>query len=131
MPSQIGTEQEANNVEAANEATKSSTAGVLTSSFFLNVLISGSMDQIWSILNSLQIVELVGLFNIKQPGNMSAFSTFFGHITSVKLIDTAALLSENVYVPEQDPHTLNFQNAGFTSVLMIVNASNFLLYFAL
>ena len=101
------------------------------SNFFISILISGSMEQIWSFLNSLQIVELVGLFNIKQPGNMSAFSKFFSHITQVKLIDTESILSENMYIPEQDPHTLNFQNAGFTSVLMIMNASNFLLYFSL
>ena len=58
------------------------------------------MEKIWSILNSLQIVELIGLFNIKQPGNMSSFSNFFAVITDIQITDSESLLNEYVYIPE-------------------------------
>ena len=73
IPSQIASQSEAQNVDTATTATQDSAVTAMGSNFMVNLLLAGSMDQVWSFLNHLQIVELIGLFNIKQPGNMSAF----------------------------------------------------------
>ena len=60
----------------------------MSSNFILNILVAGPMDQIWSLMNNLQVVMFVRLFNVKSPGNVNSFTDFFDEITSVKLFDT-------------------------------------------
>ena len=36
------------------------------------------------------------------------------------------MLEQNVYIPEQDPYSLNFQTAGYSTTLVLSNASSFL-----
>ena len=59
------------------------------------------------------------LFKIKSPGNVNAFNQFFAEIASFRIIDTTALTAELFYFPEMDALTLNFQNAGYDTTLMI------------
>lgn len=72
----------------------------MASNFIINILLAGSLNKLWSILNSLQTVELVGLFQIKMPGNVSAFNDFFEVITDIKIYDAEPALSDNFYLPE-------------------------------
>ena len=80
----------------------------MSGSFVLNIVLASKMDKVWSILNSLQIVELIRLFDIMTPGNINAFTQFFEKITSVQLIDTQEYVNDLVYMPEFDPLSLNF-----------------------
>ena len=50
------------------------------------------MDQIWSLFNSLQIAQLLRLFNIKSPGNVNDFTEKFNDIASMGLINTEELV---------------------------------------
>ena len=77
------------------------------------------MDKLWSILNSLQVVQLIRLFDVLTPGNINSFTNFFEKITSVQLIDTEEYFNDLVYTPEFDSLSLNFQNAGFDTILFI------------
>ena len=88
------------------------------------------MDQLWSILNGLQVVELVLLFKIKQPGNVSTFIDFFSIMTDMEVVDAEKILNNVAYLPESDPVAPNFQNAGFSTTLMISNAATFLFNFS-
>ena len=49
----------------------------------------------------------------------------------MKLFDTEELVTESMYVPESEPFSINFQNAGYESSLALVNASSFLFNFTL
>ena len=100
IPTQIASEEEAKNVDSASTGATSSTSSAMGSNFIINILLAGSLTQIWSILNSLQIVELVGLFHIKMPGNISAFTDFFEVITDIKIYDSEPTVNENFYLPE-------------------------------
>lgn len=83
------------------------------------------------MLNALQLAELLRLFNTKIPGNVHMFTLFFEDITSFRIYDAELLLSEMMYVPEVDPHSLNFQMAGFHTSLFLINSNSFLLLFTL
>ena len=39
---------------------------------------------------------------------MGSFTNFFAVITDIQLVDSESMLEENVYIPEQDPYSLNF-----------------------
>lgn len=60
---------------------------------------AGSMQQLWSLMESLQIVQHMGLYDVKTPGNVNAFSGFFTTITSMELIDTEMLFDDFWYWP--------------------------------
>ena len=122
---------EAETIDAAGTAAQGSVMSTMSGSFVLNIVLASKMDKVWSILNSLQIVELIRLFDIMTPGNINAFTQFFEMITSVKLFDSEELLSDWTYIPEMDPQSLNFQNAGYDTTLFILNASSFIVIYAL
>mmetsp|Transcript_30537 Transcript_30537/g.37619 ORF Transcript_30537/g.37619 Transcript_30537/m.37619 type:complete len:115 (-) Transcript_30537:458-802(-) len=92
IPRQIETEFEAEVVDTSGSSSSAATQSLMSSNFVLNVFFAGKMDQIWQLLNSLQVVELVGLFKIKSPGNMNEFNSFFTVITSVKIVDAQKIL---------------------------------------
>jgi len=66
------------------------------------------MDQVWSLLNSLQIAQVVRLFDARTSGNVNQFTEFFDLATNLEVVEYGEILEEIVYVPEQEPHTLAF-----------------------
>ena len=50
----------------------------------------------------------------------------------MKLFESEELLSGwEIYIPEMEPASLNFQNAGYETTLFILNASSFIVIYAL
>ena len=76
--------------------------------FFVSLVLGSGMAQIWSILNGLQVVQLLPMFHVKPPGNIHAFKAFFAEIVSVEVLDAMEMIRELVYIPEQIPFSLNF-----------------------
>ena len=76
--------------------------------FIVSLLLGNAMAQIWSLLNGLQVIQLLPLFNVRPPGNIHAFKAYFEAITSVEVYDASEMIRENVYIPEQIPFSLNF-----------------------
>ena len=61
----------------------------------------------------------MGLFKMKSPGNVNAFNEFFAELASFNVIDTASVTNEIFYFPEMDAISLNFQNAGYETNLLV------------
>ena len=58
------------------------------------------MGKLWALLNELQIVENLNLFNLKIPGSWSNFAVALDNFTSFTIIDLEYFLDEFLYVPE-------------------------------
>ena len=82
------------------------------------------------MINGLQVVSHMSLFQIKSPGNVSAFNMFFSEIASIDLIVTEEFTAKLFYFPEFDSVSVNFQNAGFSNPL-IIPSLGFLFYLIL
>ena len=63
----------------------------------------------------------MAMFKVKTPGNASDFSKHFNEMVSFELIDTTELNEEYMYTPEVDPLSLNLQEQGFESTLIVPN----------
>ena len=126
VPHQMKDETEAETVDGTGGGAGSSTDGALGGNFIVNVLLAGSLDQVWSLINSLQIAQIVRLFNVMTPGNVNDFTEFFDMATNLQIIEYGEILEEYVYVPEQEPKSLAFQNAGYDTSLFVQNSSSFL-----
>ena len=71
------------------------------------------------MINGLQVVIHLPLFNVKSPGNVNAFNDYFAEIANFNIFDTANLDAMLFYFPEMDAISLNLMNAGFENNLMI------------
>ena len=79
------------------------------------------------MIEGLQVIAYQPFFDIKSPGNMNTFFTFFDEVVNVDLIDTEELTNEMGYYPEMDAFSLNFQNAGYANYYLVPNLG-FLFY---
>jgi len=90
------------------------------------------MEQIWSLINSQQVILLISLFDVKIPGNVATFVGSIQEMTSFELVDNAdQFVIDNLYLPEQDAVSLNLQNAGYWTTYSIANLGNLFYIFFL
>ena len=59
------------------------------------------------------------------------FTGFMEDITSIETVDLESFVTDYLYIPEQDAFSVNFQSAGYTSSLFLINGSNILTNFGL
>ena len=69
---------------------------------------AGSLYYVWGLIEGLQIVASMGLFDAKVPANVGSFLESFSSLASFDLIDTTALLEAAIYLPEKDAFTVNY-----------------------
>ena len=72
------------------------------------------------MINGLQVVESLGLFDAKVPGNVSTFLDSFGKLSSFEILNTENWGLNLMYLPEVEAFSLVFESAGFSSVYIIV-----------
>lgn len=104
-----------NSGAAAGDGSKAATGG----NFFVNLLMASSLKKVWSMIEGLQVVCHMPLFNIKSPGNVNAFNDFLADLAFLNIFDTSSFTNDIFYFPEMDPLGLNFANAGFDTSLLI------------
>ena len=83
---------------AAGEAMTTATASDGASSAIVQILSSASLSQLWSMINSLQIVVYLPLFGQnKFPSNANVFNGFLLRIATFDLINTDEWIDPSVY----------------------------------
>ena len=74
IPTQIPSLEEAKQVEEQGSTASSSSKSAVGSNFIVNILMAGSLSQVWGMINGLQVVSHMPLFKIKSPGNVNSFN---------------------------------------------------------
>ena len=103
IPPQIATQAEADAVDVTCDATQASSQSLLGVNFLANLLLAGSLSQVWSMINGLQIVSVLPFFNAKTPGNVSFFNEFVNNLASFDFVDVNYLTLSYLYFPETEP----------------------------
>ena len=60
------------------------------------------------MIEGLQVVSFMPLFDIKTPGNVMAFFAFFTELANFNIIDTEDFTNGIGYYPETDTFRVNF-----------------------
>ncbi len=76
MKSKEQAEQVKEQGTTANESAKNS----IISNVLINVMLSGSLNKVWDMIEGLQIAYHLPFFKVKSPGNVNAFNSFFAEI---------------------------------------------------
>ena len=74
IPTQIPSLEEAKQVEEQGSTASSSSKSAVGSNFIVNIMMAGSLSQVWGMINGLQVVSHMPLFKIKSPGNVNSFN---------------------------------------------------------
>ena len=72
------------------------------------------------MINALQVVEYLGLFDVKVPSNVSTFMETFGKLTNFEIFSTDSWGTKMIYLPETGAFSFVFESAGFESIYIIV-----------
>ena len=86
----------------------------------LNIILAASLNQLWSMLNGLQLSTHMQLFNLKFPANASFLLNF---LVTVATFDVMPI--ETIWFffdfPEQGSYSLSFQSSGYEYIYLIEN----------
>ena len=120
VPRQIPSEAEAETLEKAREIMGAAIGGTMASSFAITVIMGASLNQLWSMVNGLQLAVHLPLFSSNFPANASFILTL--------LIDIATfdMLPEEVTdfffdFPDKDPYNEAFEATRYESMYAVEN----------
>lgn len=78
------------------------------------MLLAGSLKLVWGLIELLQIVVKLRLFNNKTPGNVVAFLNYFEEFAKFDLYDVEEFTMSWNYFPEaEEDIQVNFESAGY------------------
>ena len=60
-------------------------------SLILNIVLSGTLSQLWNIFNTMQLLTAIPLFAINTPSNVIAMNTRFNEISNFKVVEKEKL----------------------------------------
>ena len=56
-------------------------------SLLLNIVMSGTLSQLWNIFNTMQLITALPMFAINTPGNIITMNTKFAEISNFKIVE--------------------------------------------
>ena len=109
-------------IQSAGVVMKSATNTLMAGNFVLNVVLSASLQQLWSMINTQQIIVLLPLFNIEMPANAQIFYGFIMELASFNILPMQEFYDKYLPTPEWDePLNDKFNNLGFQSTFFLNN----------
>ena len=108
IPRQSASEKQAEFVSEAGSQAQEVSSYAIGSNLVVDLLMAGSMSQIWGMIEGIQVASFVQLFEVKTPGNVQAFLEFFEQITSFEVLPSEEWNNEVFYDVESVPRSLNF-----------------------
>ena len=91
VPRQIPSEEEAVAIESGGESTEAGSSIVMGGNFILNLILAASLNQLWSMLNGLQLSTHMGLFNLKFPSNANFLLDFMVNVATFDFLPVEAI----------------------------------------
>jgi len=89
--------------------------------FVLGLLISASLNQLLSMVNTQQLIVMMPLFKVTLPANAGMFFSQMMTIAAFEVIDTKPYLDAMLHLPPTDPVNSNFEAIGLESRYFLHN----------
>jgi len=91
---------------------------------------SMSLQMLWSLVNTLQLVTHVALFSIVLPSNLLTFYSILIEAANFELLPSESIINSILSFREEDPsHSVNFELMGYESSNAIKNLGSVFLVF--
>jgi len=76
----------AETVDAISLAVMYSTSSLIVSNFALNIILTGALNQLWSLINGLQVITHLPVFHCQFPANANSLLRYLVEIANFELI---------------------------------------------
>ena len=86
LPAQYASYEEGVSVDNISTGAKTMNSSILGSNFVVNLLLVGSMSQVWGAINGLQLMVFMPLFWLKFPANANGMNSSLIDIASFDLL---------------------------------------------
>ncbi|TNV85876.1 hypothetical protein FGO68_gene7100 [Halteria grandinella] len=103
---------------------------LLYANFGMNLIMAASMQLLWGLINSLQLVVRTPLMGMKFPSHTKAFFSSFVMLTNFDILPSSDL-NELVFGFESDEYEDNYTDLGYDSLNTVDNIGSFLYYLIL
>ena len=93
----------------------------LFGNFAFNLLISASLNQLLTLINTQQLIVLMPLFKINLPANAGLFFKQIMQIAAFDIVEIGEPLDKLLDLEPTDPINENFEAVGFESIYLLNN----------
>ena len=104
---------------------------VIFSNFAINFAFSASLNQLWALINTQQLIVLMPLFKVNIPANAGMFFAKIMQIAAFELVEIEEWLNSFLELEPTGPINKNFGALGLDSFYLINNMSTLVLAFAI
>ncbi|TNV85800.1 hypothetical protein FGO68_gene17649 [Halteria grandinella] len=129
LPPQIQFEDNSNIYKISNSA-GIGLKSVLYANFGMNLIMAASLQLLWGLINSLQLVVRTPLMGMKFPSHTKAFFSSFIMLTNFDILPSTNL-NELVFGYDSAEYEENFSDLGYDSLNTVDNIGSFLYYLIL
>ena len=119
-------------MEKAGNVASSSMNYMLYGNLGLQVFMSVSMQLLWGMVNTLQLVIHMNMLSVMMPANVQFFFSFIVNIVNFKIIPTKDIINKIIGVKDQlkkPDVSPEFQQTGYESSNLMQNLGLLLLAF--
>lgn len=93
----------------------------LCTNFVLNLILGGLLNELWGMINSLQLIVHTLLFRINFPTNAEQLITVFMSVASFNVVPTDSIMDDYVNKVPGEALTPNFEALGYSSPSILKN----------
>ena len=94
---------------------------VFAGNFALNFFLAGSLNSLWSLIESQQLVVVMPLFNVILPANAGIIFSVLMNIAAFDPIDAEVTVIPLLDLEETGPYESKFDVLGFESLFCLAN----------
>ena len=118
IPRQIPSEAEAAAIENSGASSGDVSTGAMAGNFVVSLILAASLNQLWSMMNGLQLAVHLPLFYTSFPANANFFLTFLIDVATFDLLPDE--VGEFFFTfPDKDSFNLAFQATRYGSMYAI------------
>ena len=89
--------------------------------FLTNIFVSGSLNAIWSLIETQQMIVMLPLFDVSMPGNTRDFFAQIMQIAAFDYYDFSDIIYNVFKIFPTEPINTAFEALGFESNYVLVN----------
>ena len=94
---------------------------VFFSNLAFNFVFSASLNQLWAMVNTQQLIVLMPLFRVNIPANAGSLFAQIMQIAAFEIIEIGEFLDELLGIPSTSPMNKNFAAIGLDSIYLLNN----------
>ena len=115
-------------LSSSKEAAQATVNTMMYGNLAINLAMSASLQMLWGMVNVMQLIVKMPLFNITFPQNAAKFYTFIASVANFDLLPTDEINDYMFNFTKQNENDMNFETMGYETDDIFDNLGSMLFY---